>query len=105
VTWAFDAMVLLPATRLFAWFLNDGSGVNGGFGHHAVRDRTTRGLTKRATRPGARPGRVANCRGTLDVAGSTSEWERELPLIQEWIDKFGDRLPAALWTELDGLRA
>jgi phosphoenolpyruvate carboxykinase (GTP) len=34
-----------------------------------------------------------------------SEWQAELPQIQEWFEKFGDDLPAVLWTELDGLRA
>ena len=29
----------------------------------------------------------------------------ELPQIQEWFEKFGDDLPAVLWTELDGLKA
>ena len=29
----------------------------------------------------------------------------ELPQIQEWFEKFGDQLPAVLWTELDGLKA
>jgi phosphoenolpyruvate carboxykinase (GTP) len=33
------------------------------------------------------------------------EWRAELPQIQEWFEKFGDNLPAVLWTELDGLRA
>ncbi len=33
------------------------------------------------------------------------EWKAELPQIQEWFEKFGDKLPAVLWTELDGLRA
>jgi phosphoenolpyruvate carboxykinase (GTP) len=33
------------------------------------------------------------------------EWRAELPLITEWFEKFGDRLPTVLWTELDGLRA
>ncbi len=33
------------------------------------------------------------------------EWKRELPQITEWFEKFGDHLPAVLWTELDGLRA
>jgi len=32
------------------------------------------------------------------------EWRAELPQIQEWFHKFGDDLPAVLWTELDGLR-
>ena len=33
------------------------------------------------------------------------EWQQELPQISEWFDKFGDKLPAVLWTELDGLKA
>jgi len=39
------------------------------------------------------------------LAVDTDEWKAELPQIQEWFDKFGDDLPAVLWTELDGLRA
>ncbi|MDP9797754.1 phosphoenolpyruvate carboxykinase (GTP) [Catenuloplanes nepalensis] len=33
------------------------------------------------------------------------EWRAELPLITEWFERFGDKLPAALWAELDALRA
>ena len=33
------------------------------------------------------------------------EWRREIPQIQEWFEKFGDELPAVLWTELDDLKA
>jgi phosphoenolpyruvate carboxykinase (GTP) len=34
------------------------------------------------------------------------EWRDELPQIQEWFDKIGsDKIPAVLWTELDGLKA
>jgi phosphoenolpyruvate carboxykinase (GTP) len=33
------------------------------------------------------------------------EWKAEIPQITEWFEKFGDSLPAVLWTELDGLRA
>ena len=33
------------------------------------------------------------------------EWKAELPLINEWFEKFGDKLPATLWTELDALKA
>ena len=29
---------------------------------------------------------------------------REIPQIQEWFEKFGDELPAVLWTELDSLK-
>ncbi|MEO5853390.1 MAG: phosphoenolpyruvate carboxykinase domain-containing protein, partial [Nocardioides sp.] len=38
------------------------------------------------------------------LAVDPEEWKAELPLIQEWFEKFGDDLPAVLWTELDGLR-
>jgi phosphoenolpyruvate carboxykinase (GTP) len=33
------------------------------------------------------------------------EWKDEIPQITEWFEKFGDKLPAVLWTELDGLKA
>jgi len=33
------------------------------------------------------------------------EWKQEIPQITEWFEKFGDTLPATLWTELDGLKA
>ena len=33
------------------------------------------------------------------------EWKAEIPQITEWFEKFGDELPAVLWTELDGLKA
>ncbi len=32
------------------------------------------------------------------------EWRGELPLIEDWLGLFGDRLPAALRTELEALR-
>ncbi|MBO0844387.1 MAG: phosphoenolpyruvate carboxykinase (GTP) [Nocardioides sp.] len=38
---------------------------------------------------------------TVDV----EEWRAEIPQIQEWFEKFGEQLPAVLWTELDGLKA
>jgi phosphoenolpyruvate carboxykinase (GTP) len=39
------------------------------------------------------------------LAVDPDEWRDELPQITEWFDKFGDKLPTVLWTELDGLRA
>ncbi|HEX4977659.1 MAG TPA: phosphoenolpyruvate carboxykinase (GTP) [Nocardioides sp.] len=33
------------------------------------------------------------------------EWKAEIPQITEWFEKFGDTLPAVLWTELDSLKA
>jgi len=33
-----------------------------------------------------------------------AEWEAELPQVTEWFKRFGDKLPAVLWSELDALR-
>ncbi|WP_229075689.1 phosphoenolpyruvate carboxykinase (GTP) [Actinoplanes sp. DH11] len=33
------------------------------------------------------------------------EWAAEIPQVTEWFNKFGDKLPAVLWAELDALRA
>jgi len=38
------------------------------------------------------------------LAVDPEEWKAELPQITEWFEKFGENLPAVLWTELDGLR-
>ena len=57
--------------------------------------------------------------GSLDVEGldvtedqlakalavDPEEWKAEIPQINEWFEKFGDKLPAVFWTELDGLKA
>ena len=39
------------------------------------------------------------------LAVDPEDWKAEIPLINEWFEKFGDDLPAVLWTELDGLKA
>jgi len=39
------------------------------------------------------------------LAVDAEEWKAEIPQITEWFEKFGDDLPAVLWTELDGLKA
>ena len=39
------------------------------------------------------------------LAVDAEEWKAELPQIKEWFEKFGDDLPAVLWTELDTLTA
>ncbi len=41
----------------------------------------------------------------FDLLVDTDEWKAEIPQIQEWFEKFGEDLPAVLWTELDGLKA
>jgi phosphoenolpyruvate carboxykinase (GTP) len=38
------------------------------------------------------------------LAVDVEEWKAEIPQISEWFEKFGDDLPAVLWTELDGLK-
>jgi phosphoenolpyruvate carboxykinase (GTP) len=35
----------------------------------------------------------------------TAEWTAEVPQIQEWFDRLGDKIPPALWTQLDTLQA
>jgi phosphoenolpyruvate carboxykinase (GTP) len=32
-----------------------------------------------------------------------NEWRAEIPQIRDWFERFGDKLPAQLWTELDTL--
>jgi phosphoenolpyruvate carboxykinase (GTP) len=39
------------------------------------------------------------------LAVDVEEWKAEIPQITEWFEKFGDSLPAVLWTELDSLKA
>ena len=42
---------------------------------------------------------------TKALAVDPEEWKAEIPQITEWFEKFGDKLPAVFWTELDGLKA
>ncbi|MFD0556383.1 phosphoenolpyruvate carboxykinase (GTP) [Stackebrandtia endophytica] len=39
------------------------------------------------------------------LAVNPAEWRQELPLITEWFEKFGAKLPGVLWAELDALKA
>ncbi|MEU8655174.1 phosphoenolpyruvate carboxykinase (GTP) [Actinoplanes philippinensis] len=34
-----------------------------------------------------------------------AEWQAEIPQVTEWFTRFGDKLPAVLWAELDALKA
>jgi phosphoenolpyruvate carboxykinase (GTP) len=57
--------------------------------------------------------------GSIDVAGmdiddadlatvlsvDVEEWKAEVPQIAEWFARFGDKMPAVLWAELDALKA
>jgi phosphoenolpyruvate carboxykinase (GTP) len=38
------------------------------------------------------------------LAVDAEEWKAEIPQITEWFEKFGDKLPGMLWTELDSLK-
>jgi len=40
----------------------------------------------------------------LSLAVDVDEWKAELPMIDEWLAKFGDRLPSSLHDELDTLK-
>jgi phosphoenolpyruvate carboxykinase (GTP) len=40
----------------------------------------------------------------LALAVDVDEWKAEIPLIEEWYKKFGDKLPAGLHDELDALK-
>jgi phosphoenolpyruvate carboxykinase (GTP) len=44
----------------------------------------------------------ASVRRAIEV--DPEEWRAELPMIAEWFESIGERLPAVLWTELDGLK-
>jgi phosphoenolpyruvate carboxykinase (GTP) len=46
---------------------------------------------------------AAQLEAALEV--DVEEWKAEIPQITEWFEKFGDDLPAVLWTELDSLKA
>ena len=39
------------------------------------------------------------------VAYDAEGWKKEIPMIEEWLAKFGDKLPAELKAELEGLKA
>jgi phosphoenolpyruvate carboxykinase (GTP) len=39
------------------------------------------------------------------LAVNTQEWKAEIPLIEEWFAKIGDKVPTSLLAELDGLKA
>jgi phosphoenolpyruvate carboxykinase (GTP) len=46
---------------------------------------------------------AADLESVLSV--DVEEWKAEIPQITEWFEKFGEDLPATLWTELDALKA
>ena len=46
---------------------------------------------------------AADVEAALEV--DPEEWKAEIPLIEEWFAKIGDKTPSLLLTELDGLKA
>jgi phosphoenolpyruvate carboxykinase (GTP) len=39
------------------------------------------------------------------LAVDRDEWQREVPQITEWFEKFGDKLPSTMWDELEILKS
>ncbi len=111
----------LPKIFYVNWFRRDDDGgfLWPGFGENGrVLKWVVERLEGRAAAVETPIGRVPTLDG-LDVEGldvtpeqlaralavDVEEWKAELPLIQEWFDKIGDKVPTTLLTELDGLRA
>jgi phosphoenolpyruvate carboxykinase (GTP) len=111
----------LPKIFLVNWFrkAQDGHWLWPGFGENArVLDWVIRRLEGTADAVDTPIGYVPTA-DALDLEGldqpredvelaltvDPEEWRAELPLIEEHFAKFGDRLPAFLWTELDTLKA
>ncbi len=44
----------------------------------------------------------ADLKAALEV--DPEEWAAEIPLIESWFARFGDKLPTVLWAELDALK-
>ncbi len=111
----------LPKIFYVNWFRRDDEGgfLWPGFGENSrVLKWVVERLDGLAAAEETPIGRVP-AKGALDVDGldlseaaleralevDVEEWKAEIPQIQEWFEKFGDDLPAVLWTELDGLKA
>jgi len=111
----------LPRLYYVNWFRQDASGrfIWPGYGDNSrvlkwVFERVTGSAAAVDTPIGRLP-----APGALDVAGvnvspeglaaitsvDVDGWLAELPLIRSHYQQFGDRLPAALWSELDGMEA
>ena len=111
-----DAM---PAVFLVNWFRRDADGGFAwpGFGENS---RVLKWIVERLEGQAEAvetPIGLVPAEGALDVDGlditaeqleaatrfDADEWRAELPLIEEWFTKFGDKLPAELRSELDQL--
>ena len=79
--------------------------------HRAHRRPGRRGRDPDRPRAGAglarhrRPRRDRGAARRRRSRSTSRSGRQEIPQITEWFEKFGDELPAVLWTELDGLKA
>jgi phosphoenolpyruvate carboxykinase (GTP) len=111
----------LPKIFYVNWFRKDKDGnfLWPGFGENA---RVLKWVVERVEGGGEAvetPIGFVPARGALDTEGldfseedmriatkvDVDEWRAELPRVNEWFEKFGDKLPGVLWSELDALRA
>ena len=111
----------LPKIFYVNWFRRDEDGgfLWPGFGENSrilkyVLDRVDGRVEANETPIGLIPSPSAIDTDGLDVTTEqleaalsvdVEEWKAEIPQINEWFEKFGDKLPTTLWTELDGLKA
>ncbi|USQ76579.1 phosphoenolpyruvate carboxykinase (GTP) [Ornithinimicrobium cryptoxanthini] len=109
----------LPKVYLVNWFRksDDGAFLWPGFGENtrvlkwiverlegsAGAEETPIGLTPRAEDLDTSDLDLTADELAAAIAVDPAEWREELPLIQEWFDKFGDSLPQQLADELDTL--
>jgi phosphoenolpyruvate carboxykinase (GTP) len=111
----------LPAVFYVNWFRRspDGAFLWPGFGENS---RVLKWVVERIEGTAAAvetPIGYAPAPGSLDLAGldiseqavaaalavDVEEWRSELPLIEEWFDTIGEKVPTGLLTELDVLRS
>ena len=86
-------------SRVLKWVIERIEGT-GRRGRDPDRPRAGAGLARHR-----RPRHDRGRRSRQALAVDPEEWKAEIPQIQEWFEKFGEQLPAVLWTELDGLKA
>lgn len=110
----------MPQIFLVNWFRRNDAGKISwpGFGENA---RVLKWVVERLQGKGEgidTPIGVVPTQDALDLSGleisednlinsikfDADEWHDEIPMIEEWFEKFGDKLPAAMSDELEGLK-